>query len=169
MKILFSLFLICVSATMLFAVEFPLRACSIHQRGVLDAGGIQRPVDVFVKRGDTIRVMLVCEFGTMAKLEISENGEVLSLKNGAFMSKFDAENFFLADVMMSMGFFAHFSPELIHLATDAMGRASCAVSLKDGSMITFSNYKKNANLDIPFDVKISRKNYTLTLKTVRIF
>ncbi len=165
----FSIVIVLFSALLVYAAEFPLRAGSVHQRGVLSVGNSQRPVELFLKSADTIRVMLVCEFGNMAKIELSKNGEILLLENGAFMSRFDAENFFARDVKMALGFLSGLSDGAVYVVSDSRALPSKVACKGECAQVEFSNYKKNDNLFIPENVKISRKNYTLTLKTIRIF
>ena len=169
MKLLFASLLFAFCFVYGGVADFTMRTANIHQRGVLDSGGVQRPVEVFVKSAETIKILLSCEFGTMAKLELSKNGEIISLDNGAFMTKSQAERFFLRDVMMSFGFFKHFYPNIIHCVVDEKIRPVCIVSLDEDATVVFSNYKKMGEVYVPQEIEFKRKNYNLKLKTIRGF
>ncbi len=169
MKFLFAFLLFAFCSAYGSVADFTMRSANIHQRGVLDSGGIQCPVEIFIKSADTIKILLAGEFGTMAKLELSKSGEIISLDNGAFMTKSQAERFFLRDVMMAFGFFKHFYPEIIHCVVDEKFRPVYLISLDEDATILFSNYKKMGEVFVPREIEFKRKNYNLKLETIRGF
>ncbi len=163
MRLISIFFFFVISSIELLAFDYPLRDTSVAYRGILSTTDSQIPVNVFVKVGKTIRILMSGEFGSMVKLELSKKGSVMSLEVGSFMSKFDAQNFFLPDVMACMGFTSFFYPEVVHSFVDSQGRVSKILSLDSHVEIDFYYQYDSSSIKRIF---IKRKNYILDLTTV---
>lgn len=150
------------------AARFPLRGAALQQRGVLRAGGAETAVNFYISGGETIRARLANDFGALASAEIGAAGNVLSCRGGAFMSDADAEKFFLRPLLLSLGFYARFAPEIAHTCADSQGYALAVALPSEGLYAEFS-YGDFGGKRLPAGALVRSPKFELELKTVKVF
>ncbi len=143
----------------------PFAGMSYIQRGILEYGGAEIPLTVYVARnGNAVDMAVESDAGTLAKVSVSaDDGRELECVGGAILPERLVRRFVLRDLRVALGL-GGFDGSAVVVRRVADGK-TVSVST-DGYAMEFSDYKKIGGICVPSRIEISDKNYRLGLDFV---
>ena len=143
----------------------PFAGMSYIQRGILEYGGAEIPLTVYVVRNaDKVDMAVESDAGTLAKVSVSaRDGGELACSGGAILPARLVRRFVLRDlrVALALGGFEGVSVVVYRISDGKTVSISA-----DGYTMEFSDYKKVGGNCVPSRIEITDKSYRLGLEFV---
>lgn len=165
MRFLFSIFSVLAAACAFGAGVSPFGGMSYIQRGILEYGGAEIPLTVYVVRdGGAVNMAVESDAGTLAKVSVSaDDGRELECSGGAVLPERLVRKFVLRDLLVALGLGGF---EGAAVVVRRLERGKTASISADGYTMEFSEYGKIGAECVPTKTEISNDNYRLKLELV---
>ena len=132
------------------------------QRGILEIGGTEQTVSIFVKSSKDRHVLQIQgDFGMLAKLELDSNGIPTSLSGSPFFKAHWAGKYVLRDFRILLGFAP---PKNYSVLRYPSGLISSVRT--EGYEMRLEDYTKLNGRDVPLKVSIRAGEYKIQLRTI---